>query len=129
MTDIHSNVFDDDDFDTILSGDIDFSGTIYFEKPFLIRGKVVGTIDAKGLLVIDKGALVEASISTSRVVIGGTVKGDIHVTEALEITASGRLTGNVSVPEGGFVMAGGCIFNGSCVMTGDGGKDTTKLQK
>jgi len=53
MTDVYSDVLEDDDFDTILSPDIDFSGTLNFEKPFLIRGKVSGEISAKGLLVVD----------------------------------------------------------------------------
>jgi cytoskeletal protein CcmA (bactofilin family) len=122
MTDIHSDILEDDDFDTILSGDIDFSGTFNFDKSFLIRGKVSGTIEAGGLLVIDEGALVEAYISVSRVIIRGTVKGDICATEKVEITATGRLTGNVTAPEGNFVMEAGCMFNGNCAMVEGGGR-------
>jgi cytoskeletal protein CcmA (bactofilin family) len=120
MTDVHNDVLEDEDFDTILSGDIDFSGSLYFDRPFLIRGKVSGIIDAKGLLVIDESALVEANISASRVVIRGTVKGDINAAEKVEITATGKLTGNVSAPEGRFFMETGCMFNGRCTMV-DGG--------
>jgi cytoskeletal protein CcmA (bactofilin family) len=121
MTDIHNDVLEDEDFDTILSGDIDFSGTLNFDKPFLIRGKVSGIIDAKGLLVIDEGALVAANISASRVIIRGTVKGDINAAEKVEITATGKLTGNVTAPEGRFFMETGCMFNGSCTMVDGGG--------
>ena len=39
---------DEEDFDTILSDDISFRGTIKFTKPFMIRGCVTGTIDATG---------------------------------------------------------------------------------
>jgi cytoskeletal protein CcmA (bactofilin family) len=121
MTDIHNDVLEDEDFDTILSGDIDFSGTLNFDKPFLIRGRVSGIIDAKGLLVIDEGALVAANINASRVIIRGTVKGDINATEKVEITATGRLTGNVTAPEGSFFMETGCMFNGTCTMVDGGG--------
>lgn len=120
MTDVHNDALADEDFDTILSGDIDFSGTLNFDKPFLIRGKVSGIIDAKGLLVVDESALVEADISASRVVIRGTVKGDINATEKVEISATGKLTGNVTAPEGRFFMETGCTFNGKCTML-DGG--------
>jgi cytoskeletal protein CcmA (bactofilin family) len=120
MTDIHNDALEDEDFDTILSGDIDFSGTLNFDKPFLIRGKISGIIDARGLLVIDEGALVAANINASRVIVRGTVKGDINATEKVEITATGRLTGNVIAPEGSFFMETGCMFNGNCTMT-DGG--------
>jgi cytoskeletal protein CcmA (bactofilin family) len=116
MTDIHNDVLEDEDFDTILSGDIDFSGTLNFEKPFMIRGKVSGIIDAKDLLVIDESAMVEADINASRVIIRGTVRGNISAAEKVEITGTGKLTGNVTAPEGGFFMETGCMFNGRCTM-------------
>jgi cytoskeletal protein CcmA (bactofilin family) len=114
MTDIHSDAFEDEDFDTILSSDIDFSGTLQFEKPFLIRGKVAGEIDAKGLLVVDEAAVVEANINASRVIIRGAVKGNVNATEKVEITVTGKLVGNVTSPE--VNMETGCTFNGRCTM-------------
>ena len=116
MTDVHSDIPEDEDFDTILSPDIDFSGILNFEKPFLIRGKVSGEIDAGGLLVVDEGASVDADIKTSRVIIRGLVKGDVIATEKVEITVTGRLEGNVTAPE--IFMDTGCVFNGRCTMTG-----------
>jgi cytoskeletal protein CcmA (bactofilin family) len=116
MTDIHSDVLVDDDFDTILSPDIDFSGTLNFEKPFLIRGKVSGEISARGLLVIDDSAVVNADIDASRVIIRGFVKGNVNAAEKVEVTVSGRLEGNVSAPE--IFMESGCMFNRRCTMTG-----------
>jgi cytoskeletal protein CcmA (bactofilin family) len=114
MTDVHNDMLEDEDFDTILSSDIDFSGTLQFEKPFLIRGKVSGIIEAKGLLVVDESAVVEASIDTSKVVIRGEVKGDVSALEKVEITATGKLRGNVTTPA--ISMETGCSFNGLCTM-------------
>jgi cytoskeletal protein CcmA (bactofilin family) len=116
MTDVHSEILSDEDFDTILSQNIDFSGTLNFEKPFLIRGKVTGEIKARGLLMIDEDAVVKADINTSRVIIRGFVKGDVTATEKLEINSTGTLEGNVTAPE--VFMETGCIFNGRCKMTG-----------
>ena len=116
MTDVHSEVLEDADFDTILSPDIDFSGILNFEKPFLIRGKVSGEINAKGLLVVDENAVVNADIDAPRVIIRGFVKGDVTATEKVEVTVTGRLQGNVNAPE--IFLDTGCIFNGSCTMTG-----------
>jgi cytoskeletal protein CcmA (bactofilin family) len=124
MTDIHNDILEDDDFDTILSRDIDFSGALTFDKSFLIRGKFSGTIEAGGLLMIDEGALVDAVISVSQVIIRGTVKGDIYAKEKVEIAATGRLTGNVSAPEGSFIMEHGCMFNGNCIMADGGGRNS-----
>jgi cytoskeletal protein CcmA (bactofilin family) len=115
MTDVHNDILEDEDFDTILSPDIDFSGTLNFEKPFLIRGKVSGAISAQGLLVVDEEAVVNANINASRVIIRGQVKGDVTAAERVEVTVTGRLTGNIIAPE--ICMETGCVFNGRCAMT------------
>ena len=115
MTDVHNDVLEDEDFDTILSSDIDFSGTLNFEKPFLIRGRLSGDILARGLLVVDEEAVVEANINASKVVIRGSVKGDVTASEKVEVTITGKLVGNVTAPE--IFMETGCVFNGRCTMT------------
>ena len=115
MTDVHNDILEDEDFDTILSRDIDFSGTLHFEKPFLIRGRVSGEISARGLLVIDEDAVVNANINASKVIIRGQVKGDVSAAEKVEVTVTGKLAGNVSAPE--IFMETGCVFNGRCTMT------------
>ena len=118
MTDVHNDILEDEDFDTILSPDIDFSGTLHFEKPFLIRGRVSGEISARGLLVVDEQAVVNANINAAKVIIRGQVKGDVSASEKVEITVSGKLVGNVSAPE--IFMETGCIFNGRCTMIAKG---------
>ena len=120
MTEIHNEVLEDDDFDTILSENINFSGTLNFEKPFLIRGRLSGSIIAKGLLVVDEEAVVNANISAPRVVIRGSVKGDVIASEKVEVTVTGKLDGNVKAPE--IYMEAGCTFNGQCTMTGSSKK-------
>ena len=115
MTDVHNDVLEDEDFDTILSSDINFSGTLNFEKPFLIRGRLSGDIVARGLLVVDEEAVVEANINASRVIIRGAVKGSVTASEKVEVTITGKLAGNVTAPE--IFMETGCIFNGRCTMT------------
>jgi len=114
MSDVNSDIIGDDDFDTILSSDIEFSGILNFDKPFLIRGKVSGEIHTRGVLVIDEAAIVKADIRAGRVLIRGTVKGDIHATDKVEVTVSGKLDGNVTAPE--ILMETGCVFNGRCTM-------------
>ncbi|MCL2139487.1 MAG: polymer-forming cytoskeletal protein [Treponema sp.] len=116
MPDVHSDILEDKDFDTILSPDIVFSGTLNFESPFLIRGTVSGIIKAQGLLVIDEDAVVNANIEAQQVVIRGYVKGDVTAEGKVELTVTGRLDGNVVARE--IFMEAGCLFNGRCTMTG-----------
>ena len=114
MTDVHNESLEDEDFDTILAKDIIFSGTLNFEKPFLIRGKLSGNIAARGLLVVDEDAVVEANVNASRVVIRGSVTGDVTASEKVEISVTGKLEGNIKAPE--IFMESGCSFNGRCTM-------------
>ncbi|GHV75740.1 hypothetical protein AGMMS49942_05610 [Spirochaetia bacterium] len=114
MTDVHNDMLEDEDFDTILSEDIDFSGTLSFEKPFLIRGRLAGEIEARGLLVIDESAVVNANINAPKVVIRGAVKGNVTAVEKVEMSVTGSLKGNIIAPE--VSMETGCVFNGRCTM-------------
>ena len=114
MTEVYNDFLEDEDFDTILSPDINFSGTLHFDRPFLIRGRVSGQITSAGLLVIDEDAVVNANISAIRVLIRGQVRGDVTAVEKVEITLTGKLYGNVTAPE--IFMETGCVFNGSCTM-------------
>lgn len=116
MADIHSDFIDDSDFDTVLSPDITFIGTLNFEKPFLIKGNVSGEINATGLLVIDENAVVNANIHAQQVFIKGQVKGDVTAVEKVEVAVTGKLSGNVTAPE--IYMETGCLFNGRCTMIG-----------
>jgi cytoskeletal protein CcmA (bactofilin family) len=116
MSEIRAEELEDDDFDTILSEDIEFKGDISFARPFMIRGTVNGNIDATGLLVIDEQAVVNADISADRVIIKGKVTGNVAGRQRVEITVTGRLQGNVTTPE--ILMETGCVFNGQCTMTG-----------
>lgn len=114
MADFHSDFLDNDEFDTILSSDIDFSGTIFFEKSLLIQGRVSGLIQATGVLVVDTNAIIEADISASKIVIRGSVRGNINATAKIEISATGKLIGNINAPQ--IAFEAGCLFNGLCTM-------------
>jgi cytoskeletal protein CcmA (bactofilin family) len=116
MTESRNETLDEADFDTILSQDIDFSGTVHFEKPLLIRGKVTGEVFAASLLVVDEDAVVDADITAPHVVIRGTVKGNVTASEKIQITLTGKLQGNITTMQ--VSMEAGCLFNGRCTMTG-----------
>jgi len=115
MTDVHNDALELEDFDTVLSPDIEFTGALRFDKPLLIQGKVSGEIEAKSLLMVAEEAVVEANIKASKVIILGTVKGNVTAAEKVEVAITGKLTGNVTAPE--VTMETGCYFSGRCIMT------------
>ena len=105
---------EEEDYNTVLAPDIEFEGLIEFSDPLMIKGKVRGKINASSDLLVDAGAVVNADIKASRVVIKGTVKGNITAEKIVRVLSSGSLTGDVTAPE--VVLDTGCFFSGACTM-------------
>ncbi len=106
--------YDDSDFNTIIASDISFTGKIHFAKPFLIRGKVNGSISAESDLVVDSGAVVNANIQAERVLVKGTVTGNVNGSDMVFVTSSGSITGDITSRQ--VVLEPGSIFSGRCTM-------------
>jgi cytoskeletal protein CcmA (bactofilin family) len=100
----------------VLSGDVEFSGELAFEKPLMIKGRVSGSIESTSDLYVDHKAVVEATIRARRVYVRGTVKGNITATVSVDLYASSSVSGDISAPE--VTMETGCAYNGICMMTG-----------
>ncbi len=116
MSDIQISNIDEDLLDTVLAPDVEFSGTIVFKKPFMIKGRVSGVIKAESELFIDDKAVVEASITAESVSVRGTVKGDIVARKRVDLFACCSVQGDITAPE--VAMETGCHYNGICTMTG-----------
>ncbi|MBN1241609.1 MAG: polymer-forming cytoskeletal protein [Spirochaetales bacterium] len=116
MSDVHLTPVDEDLIDTILQGDVEFSGRMSFDKPLMIKGRVSGAIESTSDLYVDDAAVVEARISANIVSVRGTVKGDISARERVELFACAAVEGDIVAPE--ITMETGCRFNGICTMTG-----------
>ena len=108
---------EDEAFDTIIEDDISFSGNIKIKKPFMIRGKVSGTIQSTSDLVVDSNAVVEADISARRVLIRGKVKGNVTSEKLIFVTSTGSLDGDITTAK--VVLEPGCNFTGKCTMIKD----------
>lgn len=106
--------YEEDDFDTIMADDISFTGSIKFEKPFMIKGKVTGNIDAVSDLVIDTSAHVDADIVAVRVLVKGVVKGNISADKMIFVTSTGSVTGDLTSAQ--VVLEPGSKFTGKCTM-------------
>jgi len=116
MSDLQISNIDEDLLDTVLAPDVEFSGTIVFKKPFMIKGRVSGVIKAESELFIDDKAVVEASITAESVSVRGTVKGDIVARKRVDLFACCSVDGDITAPE--VAMETGCRYNGICTMTG-----------
>jgi cytoskeletal protein CcmA (bactofilin family) len=59
---------------------------------------------------------VKANVSAQSVIIAGELLGDCHAAQKVEITATGRVTGNIRAPR--IVIAEGAVFKGNSDMSG-----------
>ncbi len=83
--------------DIYISEDCKITGTIEATGNLNIDGKVQGTINIKGDLVIGKGGKVAAEILADNVQVYGEVRGNINATNMLDITSSGMVYGDIKM--------------------------------
>jgi len=101
--------------DTVVVGDIQFSGTLDVEG--LVQGNIIARPDQDAVVrVVDKGR-VEGEIRAPSVVVNGAVEGDVYSSKHLELATKGRVQGNVfyTLVE----MAAGSEVNGSLTHLAD----------
>jgi len=121
MTEVQISAIDEEQLDTVIAADVEFSGTMHFRKPLMIKGKVTGSIVSESELYIDEGANVEASIQALVVSVKGRVRGDISARERVDLFATSQVDGDITAPK--VTMETGCRLNGACRMTGSAGDD------
>ena len=106
---------EEEDFDTVMASDISFTGNIRFAKPFMIKGKMNGVIEATSDLLIDTDAVVNADISTERVLIRGKVTGNVNGRKLVYVTSTGTVKGDITSSQ--VVLEPGSSFSGRCTMS------------
>jgi cytoskeletal protein CcmA (bactofilin family) len=114
MTEVQITTLDEEQLDTVLAGDVEFTGEMSFDKPLMIKGTVRGIIKSESDLYIDEKAVVEADISAGLVSIKGRVKGNVTARERIELFACASVDGDITAPQ--ITMETGCHFNGACKM-------------
>jgi len=73
-------------------------------------------VDSKAEVVIGQSGMVDGEIKARRILVSGTFVGTIEA-ERLEIVATGKVTGEVSVAQ--LVVESGAHFNGTSHIRGD----------
>lgn len=100
------------------------TGKVVLDGPGRIEGQIEGEVTAQDTLTIGEGAVVNARIAGTSVIVQGEVTGDIAARTRLELRAPSRVRGNIQTPS--LVIQDGAIFEGQCSM---GGSDATRAVK
>jgi len=105
---------------TRIKGDVTFSGGCHLD------GQVTGNVRAEAgttsVLSVSEHGAIEGSVHAPHVVLNGTVTGDIHARERVELGAKARINGNVHY--GVIEMAMGASINGKLVHEVDDANQT-----
>ena len=95
---------------------ITIKGEIVAREPFVIAGRVEGTIEVEGhTLTVAEGATVTATVSADAVVIQGTVTGDLAAASKIVIQQTARIEGEFTAPT--ISVADGAIIQGKVETT------------
>jgi len=106
-----------DFLETIIGKDSEFNGTVSSAAGLRIDGKMQGQVLNSGDVIVGESAEVTADIKGRNVVISGLIRGNVEATGKIEITATGRVEGDLKT--GVLIIAEGGKFSGKSDMTAD----------
>jgi cytoskeletal protein CcmA (bactofilin family) len=86
-------------------------GEIRLRAELLVDGDVEGRLESESLLTVGPNGKVRANIKAREVVIFGSVRGDVEVTQKIAIRGQGSLIGNFKTC--GISIDDGAYFKGS----------------
>jgi cytoskeletal protein CcmA (bactofilin family) len=101
-----------------------FRGDISGSEDLVIAGQFEGTLNVQGHSVtVGPEGNVKADIHASRVIIHGSVRGNISVEERVEIHKSGHVVGDMVAP--GIAIEDGAYFKGKIEILREGEQEST----
>jgi len=103
--------------DTIIGSGTHFNGSLNVEGTLRVDGAVDGEVKCNGDVIIGKTGVVRASIGGRNVTVAGEVQGDMVLEGKLEISATGKVLGDIEVDK--LVISEGAIFKGKSMMQGN----------
>jgi cytoskeletal protein CcmA (bactofilin family) len=105
------------DAQLVVTGDLDTGGSLR------IDGKLEGSVRRADTVVLGVGAAMSGDVHAREVVVGGTIIGNVHASERVELQATAIVTGDI-VTQTILVQEGG-VVNGRVLMRPPGDVDST----
>lgn len=100
--------------ETVLGKGTFCEGVLTASGSIRVDGDFKGEIKTDGDLVVGEDGKVEAKVSARNVYLAGCLNGNLQAEGKLEITVTGKMTGDIVV--GDLIIDEGAFFNGSCNM-------------
>ncbi len=99
---------------TVIGPDTHIKGEIVFSSAAKVLGKIDGQIAAQGRLEIGSGAVCQATIQATTLIVEGTVEGNVLARERLELTPTAIIKGDIVAAK--LMVAEGATFSGQCTV-------------
>ncbi len=105
--------------DTIIGQHTELRGDVHFTGGLHVDGAVKGNVVADGdaVLTLSESGTIEGEVRVPNIVLNGSVEGDVHASEQVELAPHARVTGNVFYNL--IEMAMGAEVNGNLVRSTD----------
>ena len=101
---------------TVIGSTIVVDGEIVGDDDLVVLGTVKGRISVRDSVVVEAGAVVDASVEASVITVEGSVTGSLRASDRAELRADSRVVGDIQAPR--IHIADGASFRGSVEMDG-----------
>lgn len=106
--------------DTLIGEQTEIKGDVVFSGGLRVDGKIHGNVTAQGegsAFILSERGQVVGNIQVPHLIINGTVKGNVHSSERVELQGKAEITGDMSYKS--LEMALGATVNGNLVHEAD----------
>lgn len=103
-----------EEVETVVGPSVHVEGDFASQGNIIVKGTVTGTVTTSQLLMVEPGGKVVAEVKAKKARIAGEVKGNIHVSESLDILAGAKIVGDIETT--GITVESGALLYGKITM-------------
>jgi len=100
--------------ETIIGKNLVIEGEISGTEPLLVQGTIKGKVNLKNKISITQEGRLEAGVEAFNLDVAGSVRGNVHCSELLEIKPGGVMEGDIAAPR--ILIADGAVYKGNIDM-------------
>jgi len=102
-----------------------FDGKFYINGSLQVDGRFEGEIKTEDQLIVGRTGKIKTDIVAKKVIVGGTVIGNIDAEEEVTLLSTGRVLGNIKAPK--VNIEEGVVIEGEVSITGGQQKDVRRI--
>ena len=105
-----------DDVETVVGPSVRVEGDFASEGNIVVKGIVCGNVKTSKMWTVENGAKIFANVRAGNANISGGIKGNVKVSDRLELTETAQVQGDVACKV--LDVAAGALIHGKVIMKG-----------